>query len=121
MACVRPTRFRCRLSTSLSTRDRIEVASLDGGVSTMLTSAAGLTVADPQVAVATLDPAKAFGPSAFGALRFRIVQATGAGDWQPLVTLVRLPVLQDLKCPEGRSGSCELSGANLFLIDAVSN
>jgi hypothetical protein len=107
--------------TRLSAADKIEVASLDGAVSTTLTSAAGLTVADPQVAVATLDPAKAFGPSAFGALRFRLVQASGAGDWQPLVTLVRLPVLEDLKCPQGRSGPCELSGANLFLIDAVSN
>ncbi|HEX4183553.1 MAG TPA: hypothetical protein VHY34_09860 [Caulobacteraceae bacterium] len=108
-----PTRF--------SNNDKIEVASLDGAVSTILTSAAGLTVEDPEVAVAMLDPAKAFGPSAFGALRFRVIQDGGAGDWQPLVTLVRLPTLQDVKCPQGPSGTCELSGANLFLIDAVSN
>jgi hypothetical protein len=108
-----PTRF--------SNSDKIEVASLDGAVSTVLTATAGLTVEDPQVAVATLDPAKAFGPSAFGALRFRILQDDGAGDWQPLVTLVRLPALGDLKCPQGPGGSCALSGTNLFLIDAVSN
>ena len=36
--------------------ERIEVATLDGAVSTTLTSAAGLMVEDPQVAVATVDP-----------------------------------------------------------------
>ena len=107
--------------THFSNNDKIEVASLDGAVSTTLTAATGLTVEDPQVAVASLDPAKAFGPSAFGALRFRVIQDGGAGDWQPLVTLVRLPALEELKCPQGPGGPCELSGANLFLIDAVSN
>ena len=107
--------------THFSNNDKIEVASLDGAVSTTLTAAAGLTVEDPQVAVASLDPAKAFGPSAFGALRFRVVQDRGAGDWQPLVTLVRLPALEELKCQQGPGGPCDLSGANLFLIDAVSN
>jgi hypothetical protein len=112
---------RAQPPTRFSNRDAIEVASLDGAVSTTLTPASGLTVEDPQVAVATLDPGKAFGPSAFGPLRFRIVQDSGAGDWQPLVTLVRLPTLRDLKCQDGTRRSCDLSGSNLFLIDAVSN
>ncbi|HEX4675781.1 MAG TPA: hypothetical protein VH209_10665, partial [Steroidobacteraceae bacterium] len=40
---------------------------------------------------------------------------------QPLATLVRLPVLRDLKCPATPELACKLSGANLFLVDSVSN
>ena len=53
-------------------------------------------------AVATFDPTKAFGFSAFGPLKFRLVNKGVAGDWQPLVTLVRLPVLKDLFRVRGR-------------------
>ena len=44
--------------------------------------------------MATLDPLKSFGPSAFGPLRFRAVDGNLKGDWQPLATLVRLPVTE---------------------------
>ena len=57
----------------------------------------GITLEDAQVAVATLDPAKAFGPSAFGPLQFRVITHDAAGDWQPLATLVRLPMLSELE------------------------
>ena len=70
--------------------------------------------------LASLDPQKAFGPSAFGALRVRAVNADGvAGDWQPLVTLVRVPVLQRLQCGTSATDGCTLSGTNLFLIDSI--
>jgi hypothetical protein len=113
--------IRAEAPTHFSARDVIEVATLDGAASTKLTAANGLTVADAQVAVASLDPAKVFGDSAFGPLRFRIVQDGAAGEWQPLVTLVRLPQLRGLKCEDGPKHPCELSGSNLFLIDAISN
>jgi hypothetical protein len=72
--------------------------------------------------VATLDPGKAFGTSAFGPLQFRVVTATGVpGDWQKLGTLVRLPVLKDLKCPSTPDLACKLSGSNLFLVDSISS
>ena len=58
-----------------------------------------VTLEDSKVAVATLDPAKAFGPSAFGPLQFRVIANSVPGDWQRLATLVRLPVLKELKCP----------------------
>jgi len=65
----------------------------------------------------TLDPAKAFGGSAFGPLRFRPVSAEGVqGDWQPLATLVRVPQLKELKCAEG-AALCTLVGTDLFLLD----
>jgi len=108
----RPARFQ--------SRETIEVATVDGAASTTLTTASGLTFEDAQVAVATLDTGKALGGSAFGPLQFRIVVGGVAGDWQPLATLVRLPVLRDLKCREG-AAPCELTGSKLFLISAVSN
>ncbi len=72
------------------------------------------------MAVATFDPAKAFGFSAFGPLKFRVVNKGVAGDWQPLATLVRLPVLQALQCPSAPDEKCKLTGSNLFLVDSVS-
>jgi hypothetical protein len=72
------------------------------------------------VAVATFDPAKALGFAAFGPLKFRVVNAGVAGDWQPLATLVRLPVLQALQCPAAPEQACKLTGSNLFLVDSVS-
>jgi hypothetical protein len=37
-----------------------------------------------------------------------------------LATLVRLPVLRELKCPASADLACKLSGSNLFLVVAVS-
>jgi hypothetical protein len=101
--------------------DKIEVATIDGSSSTVLDVENGaLTLQNVRVAVATLDPAKALGASAFGPLRFRRVVNAVAGDWRPLGTLVRLPLLTDLRCPETSGTGCTLSGANLFLLDSVS-
>lgn len=89
----------------------------------MLSVADGnLVLQDAENVLATLDPLKSFGPSAFGPLRFRPVDAEGAkGDWQPLATLVRLPVLKEIRCPESPDKQCKLSGTNLFLIDSVAS
>jgi hypothetical protein len=101
--------------------DQLEVATTDGSYSTTLSLAnGGLTLEDAHVAVATLDPARAYGSSAFGPLQFRIVDDGVTGEWQPLATLVRLPMLHELKCPASADLACKLSGANLFLIDSVS-
>jgi hypothetical protein len=80
-----------------------------------------MTLENSHVAVATLNPAKAFGSSAFGPLQYRVNAKGVTGDWQPLATLVRLPVLKDIKCPAAAELACKLSGANLFLIDSVSS
>ncbi|HEY0342551.1 MAG TPA: hypothetical protein VGC34_17255, partial [Steroidobacteraceae bacterium] len=101
---------------------KIEVATVDEAFSTALTlTNGGVTLEDAKVAVATLDPAKVFGPSAFGPLQFRVIAGGVAGDWQPLATLVRLPVLKDLKCPATPELACKLTGANLFLVESISN
>ena len=102
---------------------KIEVATEDEEFSATLTlTNGGMTLENSKVAVATLDPGKAFGASAFGPLQFRVVTATGVpGDWQKLGTLVRLPVLKDLKCPATPDLACKLSGSNLFLVESVSS
>jgi hypothetical protein len=102
--------------------EKIEVATADESFSTLLSLAnGGITLEDATVAVASLDPTSAFGPSAFGRLQFRAVAGGVAGDWQPLITLVRLPVLRNLDCPATPELACKLSGANLFLLDSISS
>lgn len=113
--------MRARSPATFGRDANIEVASADEGFATTLSLAnRTLTLADAKVAVATFDPAKAFGFSAFGPLKYRVVHQGVAGDWQPLVTLVRLPVLQTLQCPTAPEQNCKLTGSNLFLVDSVS-
>jgi hypothetical protein len=103
------------------TRDEtLEVATTDQSFSTSLSIGNGIMLQNASVAVAALDPSKAFGFSASGPLQFRVVADGIAGDWQPLATLVRLPVLRDLKCPATPELACKLSGSNLFLVEAIS-
>ena len=64
---------------------------------------------------------KSFGPSAFGALRFRRWSGWRKGDWIPLANLVRLPSLKEIRCPDSPDQQCKLSGTNLFLIDSVAS
>lgn len=101
--------------------EKIEVATADGSSDVMLSVDRGnLILQDAQSLLATLDPLKAFGPSAFGALRFRAVSSDGTkGDWQALATLVRIPALKEVHCPPTATGSCTLTGQNLYLVDAV--
>jgi hypothetical protein len=103
--------------------EKIEVSATNGGFDTMLSlSDASLTLQDAQTVLAVLDPAKAFGPSAFGQLRFRPVTGAGVnGDWQSLTSLVRLPSLKEVRCPASPLKPCTMTGENLFLIDSVSN
>jgi hypothetical protein len=79
----------------------IEIASPDGSLNTRLGVESGsLILEDPQTLLATLQPLKAFGPSAFGPIRLRAVASNGTpGEWMPLVTLVRLPMFTGLSCP----------------------
>ncbi len=101
--------------------EKVEVATDDESVHVLLSVADGtLTLQDSHTVLATLDPLKSFGPSAFGPLRFRPVDANGEkGDWQPLVTLVRLPTLKELRCPDASDQQCTLQGTGLYLLDSV--
>lgn len=102
--------------------EKIEVAGPENSFHVLLSVADGnLILQDAHTVMAQLDPGKNFGPSAFGILRFRPVSATGSwGAWQPLATLVRLPSLTEVHCPDSADRPCALSGTDLFLIDSVS-
>jgi hypothetical protein len=130
---------------------QIEIETVDGTLRAVLTLApsGGLLLQDPHTVVATLDPLRSFGPSAFGALRLRALypaknprhkdndtasqpaqlanQTTSddditspASDWLPLVTLVRLPVFTQIQCPSEAAQPCTISGNNFFLLQAIS-
>ena len=101
--------------------EKIEVGTADGASAALLSVADGTLVPQDETSVlAVFDPVKAFGPGAFGALRFRPVDADGnKGKWQPIGVLVRVPALTDVHCPDAADKPCTLSGANLFLLDSV--
>ena len=152
--------FTLKSRMSIPRNAQVEVETLDGTLRTVLTlaPAGGLVLQDPHTVVASLDPSRSFGPSAFGALQMRVVfpgnlqkgkhasttpapddssqsgkaldpaqvaQAAepdlmDTSDWQPLGTLVRLPVLAHLQCSADTTAGCSLAGSNLFLLQAVS-
>jgi len=101
---------------------KIEVAAADQSFKTVLSLTDGtLVLQDAQTALGVLDPAKIFGASAFGPVRFRAVDANGTvGEWQNLGTLVRLPALKEIRCPVATAKNCVLTGSDLFLLAAVS-
>jgi hypothetical protein len=103
--------------------EKIEVATADESSHVVLSEADGsLILQDSQTALAIFTPAKGFATSAFGPLRFRVVDADGvSGDWTPLANMVRVPSLKEIRCPDKPDRQCKLSGNNLFLIDSVAS
>jgi hypothetical protein len=114
--------FSLKSNANFPRDGQIEIANADESLHANLSVAAGtLVLQNPHTLLATLDPLKTFGTSAFGPLRLRPVSPEGIdGDWQPLATLVRLPVLASLHCSYDTSKPCTLMGNNLFLLDSVS-
>jgi hypothetical protein len=96
----------------------IEVATANGAVHTRLSLADNtLVLQDEHTAIATLNPLKAFGQSAFGKLQMRPVAQDGTtGDWTPLGNLVRTPQITAVSCTTPDAPTCTLSGRNLFLV-----
>jgi hypothetical protein len=115
--------FFLKSVTNFDRAIKIEIATTDEGSSTLLGFAdGGLLLQDLHTARAELNPKKSFGPSAFGELRFRIVDGKGGkGEWQPLTRLVRLPKITRIVCPEEAGKPCRLEGNDLFLIDSLAS
>ncbi|HTT22912.1 MAG TPA: hypothetical protein VMG82_28535 [Candidatus Sulfotelmatobacter sp.] len=112
--------LKTKVPETFSATEKIEVATADESFRVLLSFKDGnLTMQDSRTVLAELDPMKLLGPSAFGPLKIRPVSADGInGDWQPLVNLVRIPLLRAVHCvPEKQ---CTLSGDKLFLLDSVS-
>jgi hypothetical protein len=115
--------LKTEVPESFPRSEKIEVSSTDDSFHVLLSVTDGnLILQNSQTLLAVLDPLKSFGPSAFGPLRFRPVDPSGEnGDWQPLVTLVRIPTLKEIRCPGSPDKQCRLMGSNLFLIDSVAS
>jgi hypothetical protein len=115
--------LKSEVPESFPRTEKIEVSSLDDSFHVLLSVADGsLILQNSETVLAVLDPLKSFGPSAFGPLRFRPVETGGeSGDWQPLATLVRIPTLKEVRCPDSPDKQCKLIGSNLFLIDSVAS
>jgi hypothetical protein len=67
--------FTLKSATPFPRDGQVEIETLDGTLRTVLTLApsGGLLLQDPHTIVATLDPLRSFGPSAFGPLHLRAV------------------------------------------------
>lgn len=113
--------LKSEIPSAFQRSEKIEVATEDGLLSTMLSLDDGsLILEDAQSVLAQFNPSKSFRSSAFGKLQFRPVDPDGRnGDWHPLATLVRVPVLTDVHCTSGSDSQCVLIGSNLFLIDSI--
>jgi hypothetical protein len=97
--------------------DSLEVTGAEDGAPVVrLAMGDSVRLEGPQVMVATFDP-KTAAPALFGPLRLRLRQGEVTSDWQPLVTLARLPRIESILCDAGHG--CTLRGRDLFLIDAV--
>jgi hypothetical protein len=113
--------FSLKSAASFPRTGQLEIGSADDSLHTMLNVANGsLVLQNPHTLLATFDPLKAFGTSAFGPIRVRPVSPDGTtGDWLPLVTLVRLPTFTDLHCPSDSTQLCTVTGSSLYLVDSI--
>src|SRR6266700_7277642 len=114
--------LKSQLPEAFPPNEKVEVATADDAFHVLLSVKDGnLTLQDSKTVFAVLDPMKLLGPSAFGPLKFRPVTADQIdGDWQPLMNLVRVPTLKEVRCVPAPNNQCALSGDKLFLLDAVS-
>ncbi|USI74881.1 hypothetical protein [Sphingomonas morindae] len=99
--------------------EQIEIAPEANAAAAMILSFGhGLTQQDAQIAVARLDTAGA--PAGFyGPLRYRVRRGEALGAWHPLAVLVRLPRIDQLRCPAAPEAGCTLGGDALYLIRGV--
>jgi hypothetical protein len=111
------------LPEKFSRDEKIEVATEDEAFrATLGVDEGNLVIEDSESVMGIFEPLKSFGTSAFGPLRFRAVTEEGRkGDWIPLTTLVRLPTLKEVRCPDSPDKQCRLSGTNLFLVESVAS
>jgi hypothetical protein len=96
-----------------SRADKVEVQSDDQTLHTTLEVSDGsLVLQDSSTMLGSFDPLKSFGPSAFGKLQLRAIDASGApGDWIPLGTLVRVPVIASVKCARATRAAAAAAAA----------
>ena len=104
-----------------SRADKVEIASEDRSLRTTLEiSDGGLVMQDTTTLLGSFDPLKSFGPSAFGKLQLRAIDASGApGDWLPLGTLVRVPMVAGVRCQRLTKAAGAAAAARAAASDAA--
>jgi hypothetical protein len=114
--------FVVETKAAFPSAETIEVATADGSAHTSLSFADNsLVLQDEHTAIATLDPLKAFGRSAFGKLQMRPVAEDGTpGDWTPLGTLVRTPQITAIHCTTADAPTCTIEGSDFYLVQSFS-
>jgi hypothetical protein len=115
--------LKTEIPMSFPRDEKIEIGTEDSSTDAVFSLAnESLFLEDQQTVLVTLQPLKSFGPSVFGPLRYRPVSGTGEhGDWQPLVKLVRIPTLKEVRCTDSPDKPCTLVGQDLFLLDSVAS
>lgn len=98
----------------------VEIAGANGTTGKLGFADGALQRVSGDVVVAHVAPRALLGPGVAGPLRFRLVDGDATGDWAPLATVVRLPVLTGFACPAD-GASCTLSGRDLFVMAALSD
>lgn len=119
--------LRSRFPERFPRSEKVEVALEDGSLKTMLSLADGSVVLqDSRTALAYVTPGKIFGTSAFGPIQARAVASDGTtGDWIPLGTLVRTPVITGVTCTKPTAkedpaeSGCQITGKDLFLLGSI--
>lgn len=96
----------------------VEIAGPEGHGASLGFRDGALQRVGKNVVVAHFAPRTLLGAGIAGKLRYRLVQDGMAGDWQPLVTLARLPGLARLSC-SADAATCTLSGDDLFVVAAI--
>ncbi|WP_229839255.1 hypothetical protein [Sphingomonas glacialis] len=109
--------FHLNDAPPLSGRESIEIGTVDGRTSTMVAAGKGYDLQDAKTGIVSINPAEALGPTAYGALRFRIASDGAGSSWTPLATVVRLPEIHSISCAARKA--CKLTGNRFFLIEAV--
>lgn len=98
----------------------VEIADANGATGKLGFAEGALQRVSGDVVVAHVAPRALLGAGVAGPLRFRLVDGDAMGDWAPLATVVRLPLLTGFACPAA-GASCTLSGRDLFVMAALSD
>jgi hypothetical protein len=106
--------IRAPQGSSFAAGDQVEVAAGDRGAAARLP----LRLQDASVAIADLVPAAVLGSAGYGPARFRLVKDGLPGEWRPLGTVARLPVIRAVSCGEA-DGRCTLNGTSLYLLRSI--
>ena len=105
---------------ALSARTTVQVSADGGQTVTTIGRSSGLVLVDAVNALVKVDTGALFDRSTHGPLLYRLVANGMEGDWQPVVTLVRLPRITGYACTRGPQARCRLTGESLVQILALS-